>query len=413
MKILLLNTSFPPMARSAAHLFYELGCYFLAQGHQVSVVTELPWRRLGSKDIAPKYQGVRFRFHEVMDGMQVVRVKGFPFREGSTLGRGINATLAPLTFLLGAKSAASPDVILVYSPPLTLGFTANLFKRFHHIPFVFNVQDIYPQTPIELGLIKNGLFIKFSEWIEKFIYKKATRIVVHSQGNRHYLITSKLLPPEKINVIHNWIDTEVLRPSERLNGYRQQHQLGNKFVVCYAGTMGYAQDLLPTIEAAHILKSDENVLFLLIGEGIQEPRWKREVEALGLKNVRFLPLQEKSIYPSIIAASDIGIVPLTQNLRTPVVPGKLLDFMAGGRPVIATANLDGDTAKIIREADCGYIFPPQAGRQVADAILELYHNPEFANRLGNNGRIFAESHFSLKISGGQYEELFKQIIEKK
>jgi len=183
--------------------------------------------------------------------------------------------------------------------------------------------------------------------------------------------------------------------------------------VCYAGTMGYAQDLLPTIEAAHILKSDEDVLFLLVGEGIQEPRWKREVEALGLKNVRFLPLQEKSIYPSIIAASDIGIVPLTQNLRTPVVPGKLLDFMAGGRPVIATANLDGDTAKIIREADCGYVFPPQVGRQVANAILELYHNPKLANRLGTNGRIFAESHFSLKISGSQYEELFKQLIDKK
>lgn len=413
MKILLLNTSFPPMARSAAHLFYELGCYFSTQGHQVSVITELPWRRLGSKDISPKYQGVRFRFHEIMDGMQVVRVKGFPFREGSTLGRGINATLVPLTFLLGAKYAPSPNVILVYSPPLTLGFAAYLFKQFHNIPFVFNVQDIYPQTPIELGLMKNGLFIKFSEWIEKFIYKNTARIVVHSQGNRHYLITRKSLPPEKINVIHNWIDTEVLRPSERLNGFRQQHRLGNKFVVCYAGTMGYAQDLLPTIEAAHILKSDENVLFLLIGEGIQEPRWKREVESLGLKNVRFLPLQAKSIYPSIIAASDIGIVPLTQNLHTPVVPGKLLDFMAGARPVIATANLDGDTAKIIREADCGHVFPPQGGRQVADAILELYHNPELAKRLGTNGRIFAESHFSLKISGGQYEELFRQLLDNK
>jgi len=87
--------------------------------------------------------------------------------------------------------------------------------------------------------------------------------------------------------------------------------------------------------------------------------------------------------------------------------------MAGGRPIIATANLNGDTAKIIGEAGCGYVFPPQVGRQVADAILELYHNPELANRLGTNGRIFAENHFSLKISGGQYEEMFKQLIDSK
>jgi glycosyltransferase involved in cell wall biosynthesis len=410
MNILLLNTSFPPMARSAAHLFYELGCYLLDKGHRVSVVTEIPWRRLGSENIAFQHQAVCFHFHEVMDGMHVVRIKGFPFREGSTLGRGINATLVPLTFFFGARYVPSPDIILVYSPPLTLGFTAYLFKRFHNVPFVFNAQDIYPQTPIELGLMKNPLLINFSEWIEQFIYKEASRIVVHSQGNHHYLVSRKSVPSGKVTVIHNWVDTEVLRPSERLNGFRHQHQLENRFVVCYAGTMGYAQDLLPIIEAAQILEEVEDILFLLIGEGIQEAKWKRKVGALGLKNVRFLPLQAKSIYPSIIAASDIGIVPLTKNLHTPVVPGKLLDFMAGSRPIIATANLNGDTAKIIREAGCGYVLPPQDGRQVAEAILELYRDPSAASRMGTNGRAYTKSRFSLKICGAQYEELFRQLL---
>ncbi|NIO21903.1 MAG: glycosyltransferase [Candidatus Aenigmarchaeota archaeon] len=288
-----------------------------------------------------------------------------------------------------------------------------MFKCFQNIPFVFNVQDIYPQTPIELGLMKNQVLIKFSEWIENFVYKETARIVVHSQGNRDYLIKRKSVPPEKVNVIHNWVDTEAVRPSEKMNGFRKREQLGNRFVVCYAGTMGYAQDLNPIIEAADILKSDEDILFLLIGEGIQEAEWKRKVKTLRLKNVRFLPLQPKSIYPSIIAASDVGLVPLTKNLRTPVVPGKLLDFMAGARPIIATANLNGDTAKIIREAKCGYVLPPQDGKQVAQAILELYHNPDVANRLGSNGRIFTESNFSLRASGGQYEELFRQLADKR
>lgn len=410
MRLLLLNTSFPPMARSAAHLFYDLGCKLVARGFQVSVVTELPWRRLGSGEVGTKYPNGRFRIREMLEGMEVVRVRGFRFRENSVIGRGINALLVPITFYFGARSAVPKDVALVYSPPLTLGLAAFFLLRFHHVPFVFNVQDIYPQTPIELGLIKNPVLIRLSEWLERFIYSQAACIVVHSEGNRQYLITRRPLPPEKVVVIPNGVDTDLIRPLDRLNGFREEHGLGNRFLVCYAGTMGYAQDLTSIIQAARELQEYDDIFFLFIGEGARENEWKQKTARLGLGNVRFLPLQSKTAYPSVVGASDIGLVPLTQQIRTPVVPGKLLDFMAGARPVIATADLKGDTAKIIDQAKCGYALAPGDARGVAQAVLRLYGDRSLARQLGSNGRAYAEDHFSLGICAARYEELFKRIV---
>jgi colanic acid biosynthesis glycosyl transferase WcaI len=399
------------MARSAAHLFYDLGRHLVANGHQVTVVTEFPWRRLGSAEFLTQYKHRRYWLRETMDGINVIRVRGLPFQEDSLLGRGINALLLPFTFYLGVRSMDQHDVALVYCPPLTVGLAAFFLQRFKSIPFVFNVQDIYPQTLIDLGLMKNPLLIRFFEGMERFIYAKTACIVVHSDGNRQYLITKRSVPPEKVAVISNWADTELIRPLNQFNIFRKEYGIENKFIVCYAGTMGYAQDLNPFIQTAKELQTYTDILFLLVGEGVRENEWKRKIAQLALRNVLFLPLQPKTVYHSIVSASDVGLVPLTEELRTPVVPGKLLDFMAGGRPVIATVNTNSDTNRFIREANCGYSFLPEEGQQVTQTILKLYQDPSLAKHLGDNGRIYAEEHFSLKVCAAEYEKLFHRIIE--
>jgi glycosyltransferase involved in cell wall biosynthesis len=405
MRILLLNTSFPPQARSAARLFHDLGSYLTRLGHEVTVVTELPWRRLGGDANAT----VILR-REHVNGMNVHRVRGYPFREQSLLGRGINLLWVPFRFYFVAGSAGRQDVALVYSPPLTLGLTAWMLKRRHGVPFVFNVQDIYPQTLIDLGYMKNPLMIRVFEWIERFIYRQAARIVVHSEGNRQYLVRPGRAGPNKVVVIPNWVDTEVIRPSERLNQFRQKHGIGQKFLVCYAGTMGYAQDLSVFFQAADQLRAYEDILFLLVGEGVRASEWREKAEELRLSNVLFLPLQTQSEYLSLVNACDVGLVPLIRTLRTPVVPAKLLDFMAVARPVIASVNLDGDTSRIIHEANCGYAFAPDDPEGVRNAVLALYEDPSLARKLGRNARRYAEVRFSLKTCAGSYEELFSSIV---
>jgi colanic acid biosynthesis glycosyl transferase WcaI len=404
MRILLLNTSFPPQARSAARLFCELGTSLVRRGHQVSVVTEHPWRRLGSGAVSSAIP-----VYERMNGMEVYRVRAARFGENSILGRGINLLLVPWRFYHAAKRTARHDVVLVYSPPLTLGLVAWKLKREFGTPFIFNVQDIYPQTAIDLGYLRNSLLIRALEALEEFIYLQADRVVVHSAGNRSYLVSRGRVREEKIVDIPNWVDTGRVLPTTRFNSFRDRYQIGEKFLVSYAGTMGYAQDLSPIIAAAQKLRDLEDILFLLVGEGVRAEEWREKTK--DLPNVRFLPLLSQAEYGSLVNACDIGFVSLAENLRTPVVPAKLLDFMAAARPVIATVNPASDSAAIITTAKCGFAFCPRDSAGVADAILFLRDNLGLTQAMGNNGRRYAEEKLSLLKCSARYEDLFREVLQ--
>ena len=204
------------------------------------------------------------------------------------------------------------------------------------------------------------------------------------------------------------MDTERIRPANRLNTFRTEQGIEEQFLVCYAGTMGYAQDLSPILAAAKKLRDHKNILFFLVGEGVRAAEWSRA--AKDLPNVRYLPLLSEAEYTSLVDACDIGLVPLAGELRTPVVPAKLLDFMAAARPVIATVNRDSDTANIISTARCGFSFSPRDPAALADAILFLHGNRDEATALGNNGRKYAEDFFSLQKCSASYENLFFDLL---
>lgn len=403
MRILLLNTSFPPQARSAARLFYELGVSLSETGHEVCVVTEFPWRRLGG-DLKSSTIPER----EKMEGMDIRRVRGAKFREDSILGRGFNLLTTPWQFYRAARSMGRFDAAIVYSPPLTLGLAAWMLKKRCGTPFIFNVQDIYPQTAVDLGYLKNPLLIQLLEKLERFTYRQAARVAVHSAGNQEYLSLQGRVEAKNTVAIPNWVDTDRVVPGNRLNEFRAQHNIGDRCLLCYAGTMGYAQDLTPIIEAAKAFQHRDSMVFLLAGEGVRAGEWREKTKAL--KNVQFLTLLAESEYAGLVTACDIGFVPLAENLRTPVVPAKLLDFMALARPIIATANPNSDIGAIIREAKCGFTFSPRQAAGVAEAICFLHDHPLSAQTMGASGRRYAERNFSRKTCAEKYEGLLREIV---
>ena len=405
MRILLLNTSFPPQVRSAARLYHDLGRYLVRGGHHVSVVTEMPWRRLGDGESAAIPE------REEIDGMQVVRIASYRFGERSMLGRGINLSLLPLKFYRAARSLGPHDVALVYSPPLSLGITGWMLHRLHGTPFIFNVQDIYPQTVIDLGYMKNGAVAKLFSTLEGFVYQRAARLVMHSEGNVQFILNRKKAHPDRTLCLPNWIDTDAIQPTPRTNQFRKQHALGDRFIICYAGTMGYAQEFASLIDAAAALRHRKDILFLLVGEGVRRAEF--ESRARGLDNVRFLPLQSEPAYRDLVADVDVGFVSLTEKLTTPVVPAKLLDFMAAARPVIACTNPASDTGSIIAAANCGYVCSPQASTSIAEAVLKLHCDRQLAQQFGFNGRQYAEQHFSLSSCAVAYQQLFDQLCAKR
>jgi len=407
MKILMLTAYFPPEIGSAAHLFFELSQSLSKKGHNVTVVTTFP-RKHYVVQIPHRYKHKLFLI-EKLGNVRIIRLFAFPASGKMFFTQGFGQFSIPVSLLLGALFSGKQDVILVFSPPLPLGLSGYILSRIKGIPFVVNIQDLHPQAVIDLGLLKNPLIIRVFREIERFVYSKANHLTVHSDGNRRYVM-SMGASAEKSTVIHNWADIDEIKPSPRLNGFREDNGLGNKFVVSYAGIMSYSQGLDIIIQAANLLRDRDDILFVLVGDGVRKEQLVAQVREFGLENVKLLPFQPKERYPQVLSASDTCLITLMrQKVATPVVPGKLSSIMSSGRPVIASVPLDGDVPKIVEAAQCGLCVDAGKPELLAQAVLELFENPSLAEELGRNGRKYAEKHFSLATSTKKYEELFKEV----
>ncbi len=410
MNILILTEAFTPEIRSASHLLYELAESLVEKGFKVTVITRFPKDYINKID--KKYTGKLF-YRENMGEINVIRLNSFSFFRHIPLVRGLSQFILSGLLVIGGIVSGKQDIILAYSPPLPLGISAYLLGKMKKTPFIFNVQDIFPQSVIDLGLLKNKVLIKISEVMEKFIYKKARYITVHSEGNKENIIY-KNINPEKIVTLYNWVDTDLIKPiKNKENNFRRKNNLNSKFVVSFAGVMGFAQGLDIVISCAELLKSYKDILFLLVGDGVKKEELMKKRKDMQLNNIKFLPPQPKEIYPSILYASDICLVTLDKSVKTPVVPAKLLNIIASGRPVVASMNLKGDAPKIIRDAECGYCVEADDADGFSKAILKLYNNPKLRDEFGMNGRKYVVEHFSRKVCIEKYEKLFLRTCEGK
>jgi len=415
MKVFLMIYAFPPEITGSGHLYYELARDLTDRGHKVTVLAPLPRQRMGVlKDWILARYGRKWWLRERMDGFTVVRTRVLPVPLHLPSMKGVDHLAVAFSEWVGGLLAHDrPDVVLAYSPPLPLGLSAHYLARRYKAPFVFNVQDIFPQYAIDSGLLTNPLLIDLFQRMERYLYAKADMIIVHSEGNREYLASHRSVPYDKLRVVYNWADVQNIKPGPKHNEFREEFGLGDAFVVSYAGTMGWAQNLDTVLRSAVLLKNYKDILFLLVGDGPKRSELERNAQELGLSNVRFLPLQPKKKYVQLLRASDVCLISLNKGLTTPVVPGKLMDIMAAGRPVVGCVPLEGDAPRIVREAKCGFCVDSKDAKGMADAILKLYHRRELAEELGRNGRSFAESRFAREVCTRGYERALKEAIERR
>ena len=386
MKLLILCESFPPEINSISSLYGELVTELSAQGHKIRVVTRTPRTYLAES--APTISPI-----DGLPGVTVKRIRILPAKRSLIPIRMIEQlTTAGRMFLEGLRGHR-PDTILVYSPPLPYILPAALLRWFRRTRIVLNVQDLYPQTAIDLGLLKNPVLRKLSRSLETFAYRRASHIIVHSEGNKKYIVR-RGVPETKVSAVPNWIDAEKIRPSTRNNEFSAEHRLNEKFVVSFAGVMGLAQGLSTVLNAAKALIDDDKLLFVLVGDGAMKGRIEQTVRLQRLTNVKLLPMQPPETYPHILAASDICLVTLDGRLKTPVVPGKLQAIMASGRPVLASVAADGDVPKIIQEADCGVVVEPDDTAAMVTAIQSMMKDKVRLQQMGANGRAYAEQRFA-------------------
>jgi colanic acid biosynthesis glycosyl transferase WcaI len=405
MKILLITGYFPPDTGSAANLFYELGGRLVAKGHTVTVLTAFPSYHVTGQ--AKRYTG-KF-VEEQVEGMRVCRVQVPQLPRYVPTMRGVWQFLMALGFWRALGRVGPHDVALVYSPPLPLGFVGAAAKKRWGTRFILNVQDLFPQSAIDLGILKSRFLIRIFQRLERRIYRSADHVTVHSPGNKAHIVKVGI-DPSKVSVIPNWIDTDYVRPGERYSQFTASHGLNGEFVVSFAGVLGYSQDIDVILEAARQLKERKDILFLIVGDGVEKERLEGKAKAMSLTNIRFLPMQPRAVYPSILHASDVCLSTLNKEVVSPVVPSKILSIMAAGKPVVACMNLQGDAPEIVKDAQCGFVLDAGDHAGLAAALVRLRDSKPLRHELGANGRTYCETHFSLDGCCEKYVELFGTLL---
>jgi colanic acid biosynthesis glycosyl transferase WcaI len=404
MHVLILTHYWPPEIGASSHLTFEFGETLAELGNTVTVVTGMPSYNV--TQIPDRYRG-RLTCEEQMGGMRVLRVATGTIHSRSKLRRGLEHLAITPLYTWRALNVRNVDVVYTVSPPLTMGIAAWIAAKWHGTECCLGVQDLFPQSPIDLGWLKNRMLIRVLEGLERMVYSGAGAITVHSGGNKDHIVR-KGVAPGRAHSIPNWVDTDIIRPGERNNAFRAELGLRESdFVVSFAGTMGWSQGVDTVVEAARVLANEPSLTWLLIGDGTERQRL-REL-ASDLPNVRFIPMQSKEKYPAILAASDACLVTLRPEVLTPVVPSKLLTIMAAARPVLASMPLDGDAPKIVADSRAGILSPAGNALALADAVRLLMSDPERAATFGQNGREYALRHFSRPACIRQFELVLRGI----
>jgi colanic acid biosynthesis glycosyl transferase WcaI len=391
MRIALVTDSYPPEVRASANLMVELAQDLRSYGHQVCVLTCAPsdgerTTAAGATRLGP------WGTLTDDDGILVARINTLPVHNTAPLARGVAQVVLPLAFANAARLLPRPDCTLIYSPPLTLGLVGRALRWWSGAPYVVNVQDLFPQNAIDLGLLKNGTAIAFFRAVETAVYRGAARIAVHSAGNRLALVGRGDLAPERVVVAHNWVDCAVPTRDDVDPGVRHRLGWGDAFVVFFAGTLGYAQDLDLILDAAKRLRANPRIRFAIYGDGVKRPDLERRVRAEGLSNVIIRPPVPREEYPQLVASADVGLITLQRSMRTPVVPSKLLGYMAAACPSVASLNPESDGHALLRDAACGISVPVGDVDAFVGAIASLEADQGRAREIGRNGRAYALRH---------------------
>ena len=412
--ILMLTLVFPPDGVSTAVIMGDLSADLKAAGHDVTVVTTVPHY---NRDTEAEARQPLIRtwgpllYRSEYEGVPVLHV-GMPRKSAKVLLRLLAwIQFHVLSLIATIALVRRVDVIVAPSPPLTVGVFAWLLGLLYRAPYVYNVQQLYPDIAITLGALKSRWVIASLFALERFVYARARVVTVIGGGMRGRLL-EKSVPADKIRLIPNFVDVDIIAPLSKTHAFSREHGLDRTFVVTYPGHMGPAQGLETMLEAASLLRHKSELRFLLVGEGGLYNRLKAIARNRGLENVLFLPHQSYALVPQIYAASDLCLVPLAPNAGSHAVPSKAYRIMACARPVLACADSDSDLAELIGLAQCGMVVPPRSPENLAQAVSDAMRSPSICKAMGQAGRAHVMAHYARSSISAQYEALVREVTDK-
>jgi glycosyltransferase involved in cell wall biosynthesis len=410
MRILYISQYFYPEICAPSNRAYANAKCLAEKGYDVVVLTEMPNHPKGI--ILDGYKGKLF-CRERMENFWINRVWVFTRVEKNFITR----LLSYISFMLfgtihSLLNWGKYDIVYISSPPLFVAGIGILLKFFFpEIKIVFEVRDLWPESAIALGELKNKLFISLSKALEKRIYKISEKIIVISKYIKRQIIKEGF-HPEKIKIIYNGTDTEFVRRKEVVSKelFNEYKRLG-KFMVVYAGNLGLAQGLDTILKAALQLKK-ENILFLFIGSGPKEVQLKQIVNTKNLTNVKFIGEVPREKIHEYLYLADCGIIPLRRlQLYKGALPSKIFDYMGCGLPILL--GIGGEAQEIVKKSRTGIAFKPDDSEDLAQKILWLKRNPEALKKMASKGKTFVLNNFTREKEAEKLEQELVRVWKAK
>lgn len=402
MHILLIHQAFAALDEAGGTRHYELAHYLVERGHRVTIIAS-PVSYLTGKARQSSHRWLDRQ--EPEPGITILRTYTYSALHRSFVHRVISFLSFMLSSFLAGLGVKQVDLVWGTSPPIFQGITAWLLARLKRVPFLFEVRDLWPAFAIAVGVLRNPLLVRASLWLEKFLYRRADRVMVNSPGFIDH-VTSR--GARWVELIPNGAAPEMFSPHTDGKVFRREHHLEDKFVVLYAGAHGISNDLCIVLQSAALLQDIPQVCFVFVGDGKEKANLQAQAVSLGLQNAVFLPPVPKDQMGEVLAGSDACLAILKPlELYKTTYPNKVFDYMAAGRPVLLA--IDGVIRQVVERAACGVFVQPGDPLAMACAVRKMANEPEQVRRMGQAGRLSVEQHFSRRILAEKLALLLEEM----
>jgi glycosyltransferase involved in cell wall biosynthesis len=405
MKILLLHQAFVSPEEPGHTRHFEMAQYLLKHGHELVIVASDLNYQTGQRIV--KHRGIFTE--QIIDGVRILRSYIYPELHRSYFWRIISFFSFMFSSVWTALFVKDPDIIMGTTPQIFQALSAWFVASLRRKPFLLEVRDLWPEFGISMGVITNPIVIAPARWLENFLYKHATHILVNSPAYRKYLI-GKGVPENKITFIPYGTDINMFNPTVDGSHIRKKFGLEDKFTVVYAGALGQANDIDTILRAAMRLQDESSIRFILFGDGKERTRLEAEAKAKKLDNIIFAGPCPKKEMPFVLASSDVCLA-ILQNIpmfRT-TYPNKVFDYMAAGRATILV--IDGVIREVIESSNGGIYVNPGDDQMLAKTILELSKDPARTNQMGENARAYLVKHLNRHDRLDETLHLLKNLVK--
>jgi len=389
MRITILYQYFMDTNAPGHSLIQDFAHHCVQQGHEVTVISGESGYMV--KKVPTRSWLRRLYRAEDINGITVIRTYTYSEIHRSYAGRLMSFFSFSLSSLFGLLRSPIPDLLLASSPPIFPMFSAWLACKIRKTPMVLEVRDLWPASAVELGILKSHTLIRMMTWLEHFLYDRSAHIVTLTKGIQNNII-SRGWPEKKITTITCSVDLTSMCTNQNLReSIRKKNHWDNKQIILYFGAHGRANNLTVLLSAAKELMHHKNILFVLIGDGMEKEHLQNYATEHQLSNVQFLPATAKVNACAYINAADLCVATLQDiPLFHGAIPTKLIDYMACGKPVLI--GIYGEAEDIVLKAQCGKVIAPDDHSAMARAIEQLLKNPKQLKTMGVNSRKYIESH---------------------